>query len=176
MKMRSFTVLALLLGICYWARRPRPYFGICHLTFVIALYVLIPLAFVSGADKRYITVRFPSGAKITAEMADTEEKRTLGLMFREHLDPDQGMIFIFPVADYYRFWMKNCLFDIDIIWLDEKKRIVYHEENLPPCKADPCPSYGHQGKALYVVETTGGFFKKMGLKNGMIVEFSLTKS
>lgn len=130
----------------------------------------------SSADKRYITVRFPSGARIKAEVADTEEKRTLGLMFREHLDPDQGMIFIFPVADYYRFWMKNCLFDIDIIWLDDKKRIVYHEENLPPCKADPCPSYGHQGKALYVVETTGGFFKKMGLKNGMIVEFNLTKS
>ena len=127
-------------------------------------------------EKRYISVRFPTGAKITAEVADTEEKRTLGLMFRDHLDPDKGMIFIFPVADQYRFWMKNCLVALDIIWLDEKKRIVYHEENLPPCKADPCPSYGHQGKALYVVETTGGFFKKMGLKNGMIVEFSLTKS
>ncbi len=143
---------------------------------LISIFIFISLAFVSAAEKRYITVRFPSGAKIKAEVADTEEKRTLGLMFREHLDPDQGMIFIFPVADYYRFWMKNCLFDIDIIWLDEKKRIVYHEENLPPCKADPCPSYGHQGKALYVVETRGGFFKKMGLKNGMIVEFSLTKS
>ena len=126
-----------------------------------------------GADKRFVTVRFQAGPKIEAEVADTPEKRSLGLMFREHLDPDRGMIFVFPGADYHRFWMKNCLFEIDMIWLDEKKKIVYHEENLPPCKDDPCPSYGPPAKALYVIETIGGFFKKMGLKNGMRVEWDL---
>lgn len=140
------------------------------------VFSLIPLVLASGADKRFITIRFPSGIKIEAEVADTPEKRSLGLMFRKHLDPDHGMIFIFPEADYHRFWMKNCFFEMDIIWLDEKKRIVYHEKNLPPCREDPCPSYGPSTKALYVIEAVGGFFKRIGLKNGMKVEFMPTNS
>lgn len=135
------------------------------------VFSLISLVFAYGAEKRFITVRFPTDVKIVAEVSDTPEKRSLGLMFRRHLNPDQGMLFIFPEADYHRFWMKNCFFDIDIIWLDEGKRIVHHEENLPPCKEDPCPSYGSPAKALYVIEANGGFFNKMGLKNGMRVEF-----
>lgn len=151
----------------------KKYIFIFGTVFVFSLNYLI---LASGSDKRFIMIRFPSGTKIEAEVADTPERRTLGLMFRRHLEPDQGMIFLFPESDYHRFWMKNCFFEIDIIWLDENKRIVHHEESLPPCGDDPCPSYGPTTKALYVIETVGGFFKKMGLKNGMKVEFKPTNS
>ncbi len=106
------------------------------------------------------------------EVADTPSARHMGLMFREKLSAGTGMVFIFPVEALHRFWMKNCKFPIDMIWLNKGKVIVYTEQNVPPCKNDPCPDYGPKDKpALYVIETSAGFIKKEGLRVGMTVKF-----
>ena len=111
-------------------------------------------------------VLFPDKTKVTVEISDTEEKRQRGLMFREHLAPTDGMVFIFEQPGNYPFWMKNTLIPLDMIWLDENARIVWIAESVPPCKADPCPSYDHKGRAMYVVEVVSGFAKEHKLKVG----------
>lgn len=118
------------------------------------------------------TVLFPGGARMQAEVADTPQTRQIGLMFRDRLPPGGGMLFIFEQAGPYLFWMKNCKFPIDIIWLNEKKEIIYISEKTPPCKKDPCPSYGPSDQnALYVLEVASGFTQKEKLRLGMKVTF-----
>jgi len=116
-------------------------------------------------------ITFSTGAAIQAEVADTAVKRQLGLMFRKNLSQDRAMLFIFDQPDFYQFWMKNCLFPIDMIWLDQNKRIVNVTSNAPPCLSDPCPTYQPASKALYVIETVAGFANEKGLRPGMEVKF-----
>ena len=95
-----------------------------------------------------------------------------GLMYRTSLADDAGMLFIFPTLDQQGFWMKNTLIPLDIIWLNDRKEIVYFV-TAPPCKADPCKSYEPIQKAKYVLEVNGGFMKKHELKLGHQLEFQL---
>ncbi|HVT03347.1 MAG TPA: DUF192 domain-containing protein [Thermoanaerobaculia bacterium] len=111
-------------------------------------------------------VVFPDGFKIDCELADTDETRQQGLMYRESLAPGKGMIFIFTQAGFYPFWMKNTLIPLDMIWLDGTKKIVSISEKVPPCAADPCPTYPPTGNALYVLEIAGGEAAKHHLKSG----------
>ena len=116
-------------------------------------------------------ITFSTGVTIQVEVADTDAKRELGLMFRESLAKDRGMLFIFDRQAIYRFWMKNCRIALDMIWLDQNKRIVSFTSNAPPCTGDPCPTYQSDEKALYVIETVAGFSNEHGLKFGMTVKF-----
>ncbi len=113
---------------------------------------------------------FPDGAVVSLEIADTEAVRQRGLMFRERLAPDEGMIFVFPVAGDYPFWMKNTLIPLDMLWLDAQRRIVALARSVPPCKADPCPSYPPDAVASYVIEVVSGFARQHGLKVGDTVK------
>ncbi len=122
---------------------------------------------------RYIPVFFPDGSKIMAELAMTEEERQRGLMFREDLGENQGMLFLFSEEGIYPFWMKNMKFSIDILWLDKEKRVVHIEAEVPPCPRDPCPSYAPAQEALYVLELKTGWTKRHGLKLFDKIEFIL---
>ncbi len=117
-------------------------------------------------------ILFPSGITLYAEVVDTPETRNQGLMFRDHLPIGGAMLFVFQKSQAYRFWMKNCKFPIDIIWLNRKKEIVYISKNTPPCKSEPCTTYGpEKTKALYVLEVAAGFSKKERLKLGTTIQF-----
>lgn len=111
-------------------------------------------------------VEFSDKLKIKVEIVKTEEERALGLMFRHSLKEDSGMLFIFEVEDYQSFWMKNCFFPLDIIFLDKNGKIVDIKENFLPCQEDPCPSYQSREKAKYVLEVNAGFSKKNNIKIG----------
>ena len=113
------------------------------------------------------------GFSVTAELAETDEERALGLMFRQEINPDQGMLFIFKEEGIYPFWMKNMKFSIDILWLDRGKRIIHIEENIPPCPEEPCPTYSHQLPAAYVLELKAGSVAKNQLKLLDKLEFIL---
>lgn len=113
---------------------------------------------------RFITVILPNGFKMTAELAVNEGERAKGLMFREEISPDYGMLFVFKKERKYSFWMKNMKIPIDIIWLDKEKRIVHMEENVPPCDDIPCPSYFPEYPARYVFELKAGSIKKQNLE------------
>src|SRR3569832_1643465 len=89
---------------------------------------LLPL-FIQGGEAAekapgHRTVALPSGRQLEAEVADTPAAREKGLMFRESLADQAGMLFIFQQAAPHSFWMKNCNFPIDIIWMNDRKEIV----------------------------------------------------
>ena len=120
-----------------------------------------------------ITVKTPKGALIQAELADTALKRAQGLMFREHLADERGMLFIFGDAQPWTFWMKNTKIPLDIIWMDGKKTIIHIERNVPICtrQDDGCPQYHSEEGALYVLELGGGRAETLQLQRGMRLSF-----
>lgn len=119
---------------------------------------------------------FPDGTSVSVEIADTEPVRERGLMFRDHLGPNEGMVFVFPASGFYPFWMKNTLIPLDMIWLDARGRVVSIAQSVPPCKADPCPSFPPAGNATYVVEVVSGFCREHGVKAGDTVKLESVPS
>jgi uncharacterized membrane protein (UPF0127 family) len=113
----------------------------------------------------------PDGAAIAVEIAANDETRSQGLMYRDTLAPGRGMIFLFARTGEYPFWMKNTLIPLDMIWIDEQKTIAHVSENVPPCKADPCPSYPPNAQARYVLELAGGVARQHHLAAGQKVRF-----
>jgi uncharacterized membrane protein (UPF0127 family) len=111
-------------------------------------------------------VIFVDGTRVCTNAADTEEKRARGLMFRESLGEDEGMLFTFDTPRRYGFWMKNVRMPLDIIWLDEHGRVVWIVESAPPCETDPCPMYVPPANASFVVEVAGGFVRRHGIASG----------
>lgn len=107
---------------------------------------------------------------VQAEVADTESKRQLGLMFRKTMPENQGMLFVFEREDKYSFWMKNMRISLDIIWLNKDKRIVDISLNVPPCE-DSCAGLIPKEKAKYVLEVNAGFVEGNMVKAGDKVDF-----
>jgi len=106
------------------------------------------------------------------EVVKERAKRRMGLMFRESLDEDKGMLFVFDKSYPYSFWMKNTLIPLDMIWIDKNKEVVHIERNVPSCKMEPCPRYSPRKKALYVLEVNAGQAEKVGLQEGSLFEFN----
>ncbi|MGH9161416.1 MAG: DUF192 domain-containing protein [Vicinamibacteraceae bacterium] len=116
---------------------------------------------------------FPGGVQVSLEVAATEEERQRGLMFREELAPDVGMIFVFPEPGANGFWMKNTLIPLDMFWLEPDGRIVAIRESVPPCGNESdlvdCPVYEPgpgASRSIYVIETVAGFAKKHRVEVG----------
>jgi uncharacterized membrane protein (UPF0127 family) len=104
-----------------------------------------------------------------------DEDRAMGLMFRPSLPLDRGLLFVFDDLDFHGIWMKNCRFPIDIVWLDEERRVVHVAEAVPPCKAEPCPVYQPMKKAAYVVEINAGQARREKATLGSRLEFALPR-
>ncbi len=105
------------------------------------------------------------------ELARTEEERQKGLMSREDLGPDEGMLFIFEEKGYHSFWMKDTVIPLDIIWINEDREVVYISENTPPCEEEFCPAIKPDRKARFVLELKGGTVKRIGLNEGDELDF-----
>src|SRR5688500_9478780 len=95
----------------------------------------------SAAPSAGPRVVLPDGFMVGVELAADPETRARGLMHRPLLAPDRGMLFLFPSSEIQSFWMKDTLIPLDMIWIDEDRRIVDIMSDVPPCRADPCPSY-----------------------------------
>lgn len=109
---------------------------------------------------------------LEVEIVDTPSTRAQGLMFRESLGENQGMLFIFEENGNYPFWMKNTLIPLDIIWIDEELKIL-HIAEAEPCEEDPCGNYGPGNNALYVFETNKGFAREHGINVGDFIMLKL---
>jgi uncharacterized membrane protein (UPF0127 family) len=124
---------------------------------VMVFFVLAAAAGSTEAGPAVIPLTLPSGKVLQVEVMVKDEDRAMGLMFRPSLPLDRGMLFIFdPPPDFHTIWMKNCKFPIDIVWLDEDKKVVHVAESVPPCTEEPCPIYQPLRKAGYVVELNAG--------------------
>ena len=116
-------------------------------------------------------ILLPDNYAVTVEVASDDATREEGLMYRDHLADDRGMIFLFLQAGEYPFWMKNTLIPLDMIWMDSGHRIVHIASNAQPCKADPCPNYPPNANASSVLELAAGVAAKHHLANGSVLKF-----
>ena len=110
---------------------------------------------------------------VNVEIVRNEEDRRWGLMERDSLEADAGMLFIFDQSGVYPFWMKDTLIPLDIIWMDYARNVVYIAEDVPPCEEDPCLSYNPDKEALYVLEVNAGYAAEKGLQLGDTAQFQL---
>ena len=106
----------------------------------------------------------------TMDVADTEVTQSQGLSGRSELLENGGMIFIFQNPDKYGFWMKDMLFPIDIIWIDQNFKIIHVEKSLLPSSYPKV--FTPESLALYVLEIKAGEWEKLNLKIGDRVEFT----
>ncbi|NIM91757.1 MAG: hypothetical protein GTO17_12520 [Candidatus Aminicenantes bacterium] len=141
--------------------------------FFLLFLILSILSGTAAFSRKYLKIFLPDGSSLTAELALTDKERQEGLMFREKIDWDQGMLFVFKREGIHSFWMKNMRFPIDILWLDREKRIVHLEIDVPPCTKDPCPSYSTSNSALFVLELKAGSVARHRLKLYDKIEFVL---
>lgn len=105
-------------------------------------------------------------ARIFVEVPDDQEEFARGLMFRTHLPWNAGMLFAFYDEEPRRFWMKNTLIPLDMIFVDSSSKIIDIKENVPPCKQEECPTYPSKEPAQYVLEVNAGFVQEKGVKIG----------
>ena len=106
--------------------------------------------------KRRAEVVFPKGRVVIAEIADSPESVQRGYMFRESVAAKEGMLFTFHRPGVHPMWMKNTRVPLDIIWMDADFDVIHIERSVPPCRKDPCPSYGPLRKVSFVLEVQGG--------------------
>jgi uncharacterized protein len=143
-----------------------------RLLLLVCLFSAVAAAYGQGpASPPLVPLTFPDGSFLKMEIARTATEQTRGLMFRTFLPEDHGMLFIFKHPGNNRFWMKNTLIPLDIIWMDEKKKIIHIEYQVPPCKMDPCPVYGPTTESLYVLEVNAGVAQRRDLQVGTRLHF-----
>lgn len=110
-----------------------------------------------------------AGRKIELEVAKTQQQQAMGLMYRTRLADNRGMLFTFASPQPIRFWMKNTLIPLDMIFLRQGK-VQAIAAAVPPCKTQTCPTYGSDSDIDQVIELRGGLAKEIGLKVGEQVE------
>ncbi|NGZ60670.1 MAG: ACR family protein [Nitrospira sp. LK265] len=157
--------------------QPMPFsnvirFSCCSMALIGSLLFGMPTT--NASDGGLIHIQTPSGLTIHAEIADTPLKRTVGLMYRDHLKKDHGMLFFFSQPQAWSFWMKNTKIALDLIWLDAKKRVTHIERNVPICTKtdDSCPQYRpNSDDAMYVLEIAGGTVDRYRIEKGTTLLF-----
>ena len=113
------------------------------------------------------------GERFSVELATTSKEQSLGLMFRESMPDDHGMLFIFSIEDRRSFWMKNTRIPLDIFYFDKELRLVSVAENAKPCRTERCRGYASDGPAMYVLELNGGKAAELGVAAGDVLELHI---
>lgn len=133
---------------------------------IILLIIIIVLSIRFGYfSKEYKRVCIGDNCFL-AEIADSAGEREKGLMGREQMEEDEGMLFVFDKKAIYPFWMKNTLIPLDIIWINDNL-VVHIEKNALPCKKDEeCVSYTPLQEADYVLEINGNKADELGIEAG----------
>lgn len=125
-------------------------------------------------DLNTTEVTFPNGKSVVAETMLRDIDQMRGMMFRDSLAKDRGMLFIHRAEENVPYWMYQVRIPLDIIWMDHDRRIVEISANTPACTSKAsrdCPSYGGHQKARYVLELAGGGAALYGLKVGDTLSF-----
>ncbi|MFH1284899.1 MAG: DUF192 domain-containing protein [Candidatus Peregrinibacteria bacterium] len=109
---------------------------------------------------------------IDIEFAQTDEEISRGLMNRESMPEDYGMLFVYDTSEQRSFWMKDTEIPLDIVFIDENFNISNIQGHTEPLSQTPIPSVE---PARYVLEVNAGFADEWGIKKGDIVQFTSSK-
>ncbi len=122
-----------------------------------------------NGEPRIRQVRFlPANVSLRAEVADTDQARQKGLMYRTRLGENEGMIFYFDDEGYHAFYMFNTRIPLSVIFLNKSLQIVDIQEMAPCAEQNPadCPVYAPKAPCLYAIEVNQQFPGKYGIKTG----------
>lgn len=122
--------------------------------FIIIVAIIVIINSYNGDN--YVDI---NGEKIIVEIAQTDKEQQQGLMFRENLCNDCGMLFVFKEEALHSFWMKNTLIPLDMVFINSDLKVVDIIQAVP-CVEDFCRHYSPKENALYVLETNMGKFDK----------------
>ncbi len=137
----------------------------------IALFLFCACALSSCADAGQSWVEL-GGKRYSVEIANTEEARARGLMFRDSMADNRGMIFIHDEEIPQSYWMKNTRIPLDILYFDNGRKLVSQQRDVPPCSlGDNCPSYPSNVPARYVLELNAGQAERLQLQDGAVMKF-----
>lgn len=103
---------------------------------------------------------------LQAEIAATAADRETGLMYRQQLANESGMLFVFEEQHPIRVWMKNTLISLDILFLDQNAQVIDFVENLQPCHQINCPVYTSRQAASFMLELNAGYIRSHQLQIG----------
>ncbi len=140
---------------------------------LIAIIFIYPLQFENKSSSEFKNImHVDSGEDFKLEVAETPQERQKGLQNRDEVEED-GMIFLYSEEDYRSFWMKNTKIDLDIIFLDENKKVVNIEEAKSAYNKseEDLKSYKSDKPAKYVIEIEKGKSKEKGILTNSTFEF-----
>ena len=136
---------------------------------ILALSLLALAGCASADGKHWVEL---AGTRSNVELAQNDETRARGLMFRDQMDADHGMLFVHDREEPQAYWMKNTRIPLDILYFDSQRRLVGQQRDVPPCSAgDMCPPYPSGGPARYVLELNAGQAEKLKLMDGTELKF-----
>lgn len=136
------------------------------------LLIVIPVLLSIGLRGQPVSSVAINNSRITVAVADSEEERTKGLSGSPQLKDGTGMLFIFDEPSYHGIWMKDMKYPIDIIWLDEDRKIIHIQEFATP-DSYPERTFTPQVPAKYVLEVPVGSVKSYGMNHGKTMTFDL---
>lgn len=110
--------------------------------------------------------------KLKVDLAKTPEQQQKGMMYREKLKENEGMLFVFNTEETLSFWMKNTLVNLSIAYIDKNLKIIDIQEMkaTSPLSITEPPTYPSKKPAMYALEMPKGWFKKNKIKVGQTVK------
>ena len=150
------------------------YFSLYNKCMKKILFLFFTVVLMAACNKyQTVKIALPDGFIVSARVADTPEKQIKGLMFETHLPENEGMLFVFDKPSEQLFWMKNTLIDLDIVFIDEHKKVtavaaqVPHSYTYTP-DTDVATA---QGYGQYVLELAAQTAAKHQLMPGAQLQF-----
>ncbi|MCE5231748.1 MAG: DUF192 domain-containing protein [Mizugakiibacter sp.] len=134
-----------------------------HVLPLLLLMSIAAGASAAGPQRNYVALR---GHRIAVEVANDDASRAQGLMFRDRIATDRGMLFVFADDAPREFWMKNTRIPLDMLFFDADGKLVAVQRDAQPCRQDPCAIYPSNAPARYVLELAGGSAARMGVTVG----------
>ncbi|MCS7135198.1 MAG: DUF192 domain-containing protein [Candidatus Aenigmarchaeota archaeon] len=139
----------------------------------LSIFLLIFLLSGCLSEKKEILIHTANNTiKVRVEIADTEEKRRKGLMFRQNLKENEGMLFVFEEEMHVSFWMKNTFLPLDMIFISSNGTINEIKQNLKPCFHDTCEIYKSSHPSKYVLEVNANFAERNNIKVGDLIRIN----
>ena len=134
--------------------------------FGLAAASLCACASTASDDGAWVELK---GKRFVVEIADDADERDRGLMFRDEMAADRGMLFLHDDEEPQAYWMKNTKIPLDILYFDQARKLVSVAHASPCSLGDRCPPYPSEGPAMYVLELNAGWARAHGVRPGMKV-------
>ena len=145
--------------------------------FLIAAAVMLAACGAKRDDVRdfsAVDVTMPNGKLVLAERVSNPMDMARGLMFRESLPADRGLLYVWATAGAYSSWMYQVKIPLDAIWMDINHNVVEVAANMPPCpskSAKDCPHFGGRQRAQYMLQVPAGMAEKYNVRVGASLAF-----